>query len=251
MQKTFDKQELKNLFLGAFILGFIFSFREWGYGELNLNIGITNLIRTTILSLIVLLIYQTSHKIIAKRYGAKSTFRVWSFKRFWFTRNSKIENLNFFGKRFKTISSGVIIPIIFAFLSNGHVKFATIGSSEITEIENRRLGKKFKHLTEYELAKIHLAAPLTLLLFAIVFNNITGLTKFVEICYTLALFSMIPFSGLDGAKIFFGSVPLYIFSATFILASVLAMHILTPLLTIILSLIIGITLLISYLHKNI
>ena len=250
-RRIFNGQELRSLLFGALILGFIFSTREWGYSSINIGIGLTNLIRATILSLIVLLVYQTSHKLIAKKYYAHSTFRIWGLKRFWFTKNSKIENFNFFGKRFKTIKTGIIIPLLFSLISNGFFRFATVGSSEITEIERKRIGKKYKHLTEFELGKIHLVGPLTILLMALILHQFPGFDKIVTISYTVALFSMLPFSGLDGAKVFFGSLPLYIFGAGFIITTAILIQILTPLWVLILSIISAIILLIIFLHRNI
>lgn len=248
--KLFDKKEIRSLIIGALVLGFVFSFREWGYGEVNVSIGITNLIRTAILSLIVLLIYQSSHKLIAKKYGANSTFRLWGLNRYWFTTKSKIENMNFFGKKFKRINMGVTLPILLALLSNGVIKFGAVGSSEVTEVSRKLAGKKYKYLTEYELGKIHLVGPLTVLLFSLILHQFTGFENIVQISYTIALFSMIPFSGLDGAKVFFGSLPLYIFGAGFMLATVLLMQIVSPIWTLILAGITAFILLVLFLHKT-
>lgn len=250
-KKIYNGQEIRSIFLAALVLGFIFSAREWGYGSINVGIGLTNFIQSTILSLIIILIYQTAHKLIAKKYHAYSTFRIWSLKRIWFTKNSKIENLNLFGKKFKTIKVGVILPIIFSLISNGLFRFATIGSSEVIAIEKRRINKKFKHLTEFELARIHLVGPLTILLLALILDQFPGFDKIVTISYTFALFSMLPFSGLDGAKVFFGSLPLYIFGAGFIITTALLMQILVPLWTLILSIISALILLIIFIQRNI
>ena len=88
-KKIYNGQEIKSIFLGALILGFISSAREWGYGSINLGIGLTNFVQATILSLIVILIYQTAHKLIAKKYHAHSTFRIWGLKRIWFSIKPK------------------------------------------------------------------------------------------------------------------------------------------------------------------
>ncbi len=248
--KLFDNKEIRSLFLGALVLGFIFSFRQWGYGEVNLSIGLTNLLRTTILSLIVLLIYQTAHKLAANKFGAKSTFRIWSIKRFWFTASSKIGNIKFFRKSFKTIKMGVIIPVLLALLFNGYIKFAAVGSSEITEITKKRLGKKYRHISELEIAKIHLAGPLACLLLALILTQFTGFNRLVQISYMVAIFSMIPFSGLDGAKIFFSSLGLYVLGIVFIGAAIIFMQFLPLIWTIILSIITALILLTFTLHKN-
>ena len=73
MKNIFDKKEIKSLVIASLLLGFIFSFTEWGQGNVfSLVTGFSNWIRLTIASAIILLIYQNSHKIIAKKYGCKS-----------------------------------------------------------------------------------------------------------------------------------------------------------------------------------
>ena len=86
---------------------------------------------------------------------------------------------------------------------------------------------------------------------ALILHQFPGFDKIVTISYTVALFSMLPFSGLDGAKVFFGSLPLYIFGAGFIITTAILIQILTPLWVLILSIISAIILLIIFLHRNI
>ena len=42
-----------------------------------------------------------------------------------------------------SIKTGIILPLVFIFASNGLIKFCAIGSSEISEIKLERIGKKF------------------------------------------------------------------------------------------------------------
>ncbi len=220
-KNLFDKTEIKNLTIAAVVLGFVFSFRNWGYGEtFILSVGIYNLILTSIAAAIVLLIYQTSHKLIAKRYGCKSTFRIWGIKRFWFYRRAKIKNLRIFGKKYESLKLGVILPIFFSFVSNGIIKFCAIGSSEISEIKLQGLGKKFRKLTDFDTAVIHLVGPMALLFTALILTNNGQFENVSKIAYFVAIFSMIPLSQLDGSKIFFGSPFLYIFSLAFMILSI-------------------------------
>ena len=250
-KELFNKKEIKGILISGLILGFIFSFREWGYGDINLSIGLTNLVRATLLSLVALLIYQTSHKLLAKKYSAQSTFNIWNIKRFWFGKSSKFASVKIFGKSLKIFEkAGIFLPILLAFLSNGIVKFATVGSSEVKEISQRRLCKKFKHLTEAELAKIHLVGPLTILLLALIFHQTTGFEKFVEICYTISIFAMLPFSGLDGGKIFFSSLTLYIFGIATIIASIIFINLVSIVWTILLALVIATSLAFFFFYRN-
>ena len=239
--QIYNKKEILNLFLGALILGFIFSARSWGYSTFNLGIGLTYFFRMFILSLIVLLVYQTSHKLIAKKYHAHSTFRLWHLQRFWFTKNAKFK---------KPMPAGIILPLFLSLISNGFLKFVAVGSSEVTSIESKRIAKKFKHLTENDLAKIHLVGPLTILLLSLILIQFPGFNEIVKIAYTVAVFSMFPFSGLDGGKIFFGSLPLYIFGTGFIVLTAILMQLLAPIWVLILSIITSLSLALIFLESN-
>jgi len=66
----------------------------------------------------------------------------------------------------------------------------------------------------------------------------------------MAIYSMIPISQLDGAKIFFGSIFLYIFSIAFIIFSIALLNIIGLIGSLILSSIIAIMLLITYMYKT-
>ncbi|MBT3408467.1 hypothetical protein HN415_07325 [Candidatus Woesearchaeota archaeon] len=239
--EMYNKKEILNLFLSTVILGFIFSARGWGYSTFNFGIGLSNLLRMSILSFIILLIYQTSHKLIAKKYHAHSTFRIWSLQRWWFTKNAKFK---------KPFAAGIILPLFFSLISNGFLKFAAIGSSEITSIERKRIGKKYKHISEHELAKIHLVGPFTILLLSLILIQFPGFDEIVKIAYTLSIFSMLPISGLDGAKIFFGSLPLYLFGVGFISLSIILIHLLAPIWILVISIITAIILSLIFLESN-
>ena len=249
-KKLFDKTEIKNLTIAAVVLGFVFSFRDWGYGETFIfSVGLYNLILTSIAAAIVLLIYQTSHKLIANRYGCKSTFRIWGIKRFWFYKRAKIKNLKIFGKKYESIKLGIILPLFISIISNGIIKFCAIGSSEISEIKLQRIGKKFKNLTDFDTAVIHLVGPMVLLFTALLLNNSEQFGNISKIAYFIAIFSMIPLSQLDGSKIFFGSPFLYTFSLAFMVLSIAVIQLTGMLTTIVFAGISAIIILILFMVK--
>lgn len=238
----FDTKEVLNIILAALILGFIFSFQDWGPGKtVVINIGIMNLVKTAIISMVVLLVYLLAHKIAAIRNDCTSRFTLWGIKRYWFRKKHKLK---------RPIKLGIIIPLLLVILTNGYIKFAAVGSSELKEIRKRWIGKKYKHLTGYQTALIHLTGPLTILLLATILSSTETLSKLVLISYSVAMFSMLPFSGLDGAKIFFGSPPLYVFSIIFMIATLILIKVASPIITLLLSLALGIILLIMFLYKH-
>lgn len=250
IKELFDKKEIRSILTASLILGFVFSFTKWGYGKtFSSNIGIYNWLHYFIASAIVLLIYQGAHKLTANSYGCKSNFHIWGIKRFWFYTRSKISNLRIFGRKYKSLKIGVILPLLFAFLSNGIFKFCAIGSSEISEISLKKVGKKFKHITDFEIAIIHLMGPLTILILALLLNNVSSFSKIAEISYLLAIYSMLPLSELDGAKVFFGSPLLYIFSLAFMILAITTIRIASPITTIMFAAIAALIIFLYFLAK--
>jgi hypothetical protein len=248
--KIFDGKEIWSITISALMLGFVFSFRQWGSGPaFELGTGLVNLIRLSILSAIALLVYLISHKLIARNYGCGSTFRIWSIKRFWFTKRAKIKNTKIFGIKINSIKIGIILPLLFSFFSNGLLKFCAVGSSEISEIKLARTKRQFKQVTDFEIAIIHFAGPLTLTLLALILNIIPGFSDLVKISYYIAIFAMVPLAGLDGTKIFFGSAPLYLFGITFIIFSIALLILTNSLSALVFGLIAAVISLLFFIYK--
>jgi hypothetical protein len=249
--KLFNKKEIRNIIVVSLVLGFVFSFRNWGHGaSFSYNIGIYNWFHYFIAALIVLLIYQGAHKLAANAHGCKSRFHIWGINRYWVFTRSKISNLKIFGKKFSSLKIGIVLPLLFVFLSNGFIKFCAIASSEISEVRLKRIGKKFKNVTDFEIATIHLMGPLTILVLALLLNNFPSFGKIVEISYLLAIYSMLPLSELDGAKIFFGSPLLYIFSLAFMILAITFIRIASPITTIIFALLAALIIFLYFLAKH-
>ena len=113
--------------------------------------------------------------------------------------------------------------------SNGRLYWAAISSYGLIMEKATRLGKKFVDVTDYEEAKIALAGPIAVTFLMLFFKLLNGSGTFeqlVTIYSWMAIFDLLPIPGLDGAKIFFGSVPLYVFSASFVLSAVVLAYVL-------------------------
>ncbi len=250
INKLFDWKNIKSLSIASIVLGFIFSFREWGYEYFSLSIGISNWFRYFLLSFILFSIYLIANKQIAKLHGADINFKIWDIHRYGFNRSAKFSRLKLFGLKLgNSFKIGIIFPFLFSILSNGIFKFAAIGYSEIEEISHKRAGKKFKHLTDFEIARIHLAGPLTLLFLTIILSYLKGFSNIIEISKLIIIYSFLPFSKLDGAKILFGSIPLYIFGLAFTITSLLLLNIIPSTALIFLGLLTSIIILLLYLYR--
>ncbi len=242
--KFFKKTEIKHIFISTLIIGFIFSYN---------NFTIVNWLRLTILAALTLIIGESVRKIIARRKGCETEYQLWQIKKYGITKSAKFP-IKIFNKKIKSIYIGIILPLITVFLSIGYIKLMITGTSQAKEVILKRVSKKYARITEFETAIIALAGPMTYILLALIFKSLSlpGFEPFIEMNYLLALYSMIPLSKLDGAKIFFGSLPLYVFSAIFIIVSTILMN--SPdinLISIIfLGLLTSITLFIGYLYKT-
>ncbi len=225
MRIKFSSIEKKHIIIITIILSFVFSFREWGAEKFSLNAGLLNWLQYLIAVAIILIIKQAAHKIIAEKQGASSELRIWSIKRYGLGKSKQFP-VSFLGYKIESLPLGLILSIILSFLSNGIIRFAAVASSEMKE--EARMHKKFKNLTHTEIALNSLIGLSLTLLLAILFQTLTfsgiNLDKLTTVAYTITLYSLIPLSGLDGAKILLGSKMLYLASA----AAILLITILIP-----------------------
>lgn len=237
----FTKKEIKHILISIFVLGFVFGFDD-GSNKFIFSNWLFNLIKITLVVSISLLIKIIGHKIAAIKYGSLAEYNLWSLRRIGLSKSSKLhiklqDQLAIFLNKItliskiKSIPLGIILPLGFvlisAILTNNKlfIPFAATGIILLSSERAHRLGKKFVRLTEVEEAKIHLAGNLfclILIMFASIITTLTSLnlSSFVIVNIYLILFNMLPIPPLDGGKIFFGGITLYIFSITFLTISI-------------------------------
>lgn len=252
----FTKKEIKHILISILALGFVFGFDD-GSDKFILSNWLLNFIKITLVVAISLLIKIIGHKIAAIKYGSFAEYNIWSLQRTGLSKSSKPPLSTFFSKitlisKIKSIPLGIILPLIFiltsAILTNNKlfIPFAATGFISLNSERAHRLGQKFIKLTEVDEARIHLAGPLfslILIIFARMITNLTSidLSSFIVINVYLILFNMLPIPPLDGGKIFFGGVTLYIFSIIILTTSILLITLssLSAISAIIISLIVG------------
>ena len=180
---TFTLMEVRDLIISMLVLGLIFSaalpnFQVEQSSPL-VNFGIAILIVGP-----ALLFHELAHKIMAQRFGCKAAYTLWP--------------------------AGIIISILLTLLTAGRVLFAALGAVVISTAYSTRLGYRFVVLSLNEMGRIAAVGPLTNILIAIIAYAfvwispaIVGAT--ITINLIVALFNVIPFPPLDGAKIFWWS----------------------------------------------
>ena len=206
----FTKKEYLPLTISILVLIFMFAFDDGGQ-VFVWNSWLINLVKILVLVIVAILFRELIVKIFARRHDATSEYQLWNIKQIWF--KTKLE---------KGIPFGIFVALIMAFLSLGKFFFTAIGIHNLTENKHARVGRKHPHLQYYEEAQIvsmGILSSLFLAVLGILFGRISGvnISVFVNINFYIALFNLLPFSSLDGAKIFFGSLLTYIFLLIFVI----------------------------------
>jgi Zn-dependent protease len=140
--KVMDRSEIKLLTITTIVLGFCFSFRDWGINSFNFGMGIRNFIFVSILVAISIIIHEIVHKKIAKRYDAIVEFKTWN--------------------------SLLFTALLITILTNGYVIFAAVWVVVISSKYLFRPGHKSPHLGPWERAKIAASGPFTNFILALI-----------------------------------------------------------------------------------
>jgi hypothetical protein len=239
--KIIDKIEMKHILISSLIIGFLFSFNIF---------TISNWFKNSLLGAMAIIVNVLGHKLIANKKGCTSNYRIWNIKRFGFRKENKLPK-KIFGKKVNSIYAGIILPLTLSFLSLGGIKALIVGTNDIKETVYKRIKKKYEKLTEVELATIAAIGTLTSLFVALIFQilNLRGFEQFVTMNYLIAIYSLVPLENLDGIKMLFGSIPIYLFTLVLILSALILINITSLFLTIILAGIIATVIALTYFYR--
>ncbi len=192
-----NKKEIIAILSITLVLGIIISLMEsWKI------FGITCL---TILAVIA--INTFSKKIAGHILDTDVEIKMWEWRRFGYKPHQKFTGM---------IPFGIIIPLIIKFISIGLVNWMGCLTFEV-EGKSYKSAKRyglysFSEVTEKEMGWIATAGIWANLLFALV-AYLLGMPLFAKLNVFSAFFNIIPISNLDGAKIFFGNIPNWAFTA--------------------------------------
>lgn len=180
----FKQSEFKDFILVILVLGFCFSFRNWGSRTFDFGIGISNLILTTILVAIAMLFHRAAHKYMAKRYESNIQFVTWK--------------------------TALFVAILLCFLTNGWFVFTAIWALVVTYPRFHRPRHRRSHVGPLEKAKIVISGPVINLVLGIIAASIAFSTgsyiwsKFMYINLWIAGVNLFPFFRTIGAVILSG-----------------------------------------------
>ena len=242
----FTKKEIRDILIVATIVAIIFTLYELrnisniDFKFLN---GLSILISTFIFSIIIYFVYASTQKLAAKFYDYKATFGLLNWEK----------NIKEIRKKV-SIPLGIIITLLVTIISSGRLFFVILNSTLIENKREERLGRKWTNIKEFEEAQVALAGPLSLVLLLILFKllSLTSLVfeRGMFITSTIMIFNMLPIPKVDGIKIFFGSIPLYIASTIFLILFTFLIFKLSIIQSLMLALIFALVIAGIYLYKK-
>ncbi len=217
----FTKREITHLIISILSLAFAFGFND-GQASFRFSFWLLNFIRILMASIVMLLLYELIHKLTARKYKTGTEYEIWSIKRYGFWQSSKFPK-KFLGSTIDSFPLGIIISIFTTLLSRGLFYIIPLASFRIVEKTHLRLGSKFKHVSNFEEAKIAASSLVVLAILALLASSgkVEIFSQLSTMIYVFIAYCLIPISTLDGSKIFFGSIPLYIAILIFIIVSYL------------------------------
>ncbi len=240
----FTELEIKHLIIGIIVATIVFAFDDkqptFIFGH-----WLYNFLKVLIIVTISYLAHIIAQKNLAKRYGAITEHKLWTTQRYWFRAETKFP--------FK-IYIGLILPLFLTFVSLGKIILPLTTVFDMKGIKEYRLGRKWGHLAQYDIARIAAAGPLVNLVIAFLFKILSLILPFtfqnmININLILALVNMIPLPQLDGAHIFFNSKPYYVLTIIFISGCALLINQVNVLLTLIIAALAAILFTLLYLYK--
>ena len=193
----FNRKELVSLLIAALVIGYVYALQ---------NLSLLGFLAMAGLALIMLFIHHLGQKFTALFYDCSIEFRLWTIRQFWLKK----------GGHFKfDFPAGVIIPVFLAILTLPFivVKWLSLTTFDAIPLP-ARVQRKYAELTEFDLALIAVGGLFFNAVLAVI-SQAFGWNDFAMMNLCFIAFNLLPISTLDGSKIFFGSVMLWVFSVVF------------------------------------
>ncbi|HLC86923.1 MAG TPA: hypothetical protein VJH65_01440 [Candidatus Nanoarchaeia archaeon] len=201
----FNKKEIATIVIVSLIIGLIIS---W--------VKSIQIFFYSFLAIFFAIIINALTKKIASFYlDVETEIELWEIKKYGYKYYQRFK---------KPFPAGALLPIIIKIFSFGYLNWL---ASLVFEVKPKvyRAAKRhglytFSEMTEYHLGLIAAAGIISNLFFAIL-GYLVGLNDFAKLNFYYAFFNMIPISDLDGNKIFFGNLMLWIFLVCIIVIGLL------------------------------
>jgi len=178
--------------------------------SLNVHLPIIKIEETLFLQsffymIIIFGVFIAGQKLVAYSLDCITTTKLMAFRQYWFRPLSRYKS----GGELKApFPVWLILPLVLTLLTNGIIKWLAILNFDV-ETTTSRIRKRWKEITEYDVAKIAVAGPLSLLLLGII-SKILGFDSFAMLCAWVAFLSIIPIGA--GFKLLMSSRILWTFA---------------------------------------
>ncbi|MFC1690990.1 hypothetical protein ACFL0W_02305 [Nanoarchaeota archaeon] len=192
---SFSLEEVRAVLIGSVLMGFMFSFSEWGLGSrFDFGFGMRNFLAGVIIAMIALFFHILVQKIIGVLVAFKVEYRIWFY--------------------------GLLIGLIISFISNGRLFFLAPGGIVVYLLSGHRLGAHRYGINVWPLGALAMCGPLMNFVMAMavkaLFSQILGihsvfLDNFVSFNLWLAFFTILPIPPLPGSNLFFASRLVFVF----------------------------------------
>jgi len=190
---TTSKKEIAWVIIAILIMGFIISF----------SLSPTFTPEILLISAIIILTTIITKKIAGEHFSIRANHTVFGFKRWGYYKRSHFKN---------SVPMGMILPFFLSIISLGIIKPFTLLQFDAENMKKKRIQRKRGdsihrrvEINDSDLAFTAAWGFWSLIILAIIgfFLKQPELTKY-SIYY--GIWNMIPFGGLDGCKLFFGSI---------------------------------------------
>jgi Zn-dependent protease len=168
-----NSSEIRDIILVSLVLGFCFSYRNWGSGDNFLSVGLTNLAITTGIVFLSVALHILIQKIFASKYYVTARTRTWKLS--------------------------LILALLSTVLTNGHFVFSAIWGLIISGKQIYQVGKKFEFVGPRARAKIAVVGPILNFLLGMVGfavylkTNSYFMQQLAYINFYFAVFNLFPF----------------------------------------------------------
>jgi len=156
---------------------------------------------------IILIIYVAAKKLTAYYYEAEEETKIWNFQRYGLYERSYFKY---------PIPIGIILPFLLSIITFGSIPWFAVTESDVKPTEARAAKRhqiySFAEMTEWHLALISASGILASLIIAPI-AYILNLQELAKASIYFACFNLLPLGKLDGSRVFFGSLILWVFLA--------------------------------------
>lgn len=196
----FTPLEIRGLILAVLITAFVFSFKDWGYGDaFDFHVGLFNYFNAILIVTLSFLIHISVQRIWSLGIGYRLEWKMWTI--------------------------GLMFSVILTFLTNGVVWLILPGGFIVHHLAGHRLGWFRYDINYWALGLIAVTGTFATIFLVALFKGLSVfvanplIEKLIAFNVAYALYSLIPLPPLDGSKTFYGSRMLYAFSTSFIIAA--------------------------------